>query len=160
MRDAPSEAAVEWRMTLPDGTVCGPTVTLIFAQWIAAGRVPADARVWRTGWETARIASEVADQLPAPLPGQAESPAGPTAPDLPPGLALPPEAKAPEEPGREGDAIVAPVVGSRYASRRKRAARRRRYFVIGLLLACFALAVMLVVLLWIGPTASVPNAAG
>ncbi|MEO0529211.1 MAG: GYF domain-containing protein [Planctomycetota bacterium] len=150
------ESAVEWRLAWPDGQQFGPTVPTVFAQWIAAGRVPTDALVWRTGWADWRKASDAAADLPAPLPGSesaAETPRGVAA-----GVTLPPS-----PPDSAEDASIEPVVApakpaptGAYALRRRREARRRRYFTIALAIDCLALLGMLIAMMMSGPPEGAP----
>ena len=44
----------------------GPANTETFTGWIAAGRVPADSLVWRTGWEEWKNGGEVIAELNVP----------------------------------------------------------------------------------------------
>lgn len=147
--------AIEWRVTLPDGQQFGPTVPMIFAQWIVAGRVTPDSLVWRTGWEEWRRAEDAAADLPAPLLHMAESPAAPPLPETPPGATLPPQVEAPT---RVEPTPTAPPAtgGDSYQLRKKRQAQRRRNFTIGLAVVCLALAAMLVVLMMSGPPEGAP----
>lgn len=148
-----AEAAVEWRVTLADGSQFGPTVSVVFAQWIAAGRVPADALVWRTGWPDWRRAEEAAADLPATLPGANESPAAPPAPALPRGVTLPPAVAGTALPHTSGGKSASEVS---YSLRKRREARRRRKFVLGLMVACLVLTAMLVVMMLTGPPENAP----
>lgn len=148
------EAATEWRVTLPDGSQFGPTVAVVFAQWIAAGRVPADALVWRTGWAEWRRAADAASELPTALPGGPESPASPPAPIVPRGASLPPAAVPVPVALLSGGSQSSSEVS--YSLRKKREARRRQKFVLGLTVACLVLAAMLVGLMWSGPPANAP----
>lgn len=155
MTNSPSaEAAAEWRVTLSDGTQFGPTVPIIFAQWIAAGRVPADALVWRTGWDDWRVAGEVEAELPSRLPGRPTAPADLPVPEVPRGATLPPSLDPPRAIGPDGR--QAPPTGVAYSLRKKREARRRRRFVTLLAVVCLALAAMLVGMMWMGPPPGAP----
>lgn len=150
---AVDESAVEWRLAWPDGQQFGPTVATVFTQWIAAGRVPPDALVWRTGWDEWQRASEAGPDLPAPLPDP-DSEA--TRPVTAPGVTLPPPlpsaAAEPSPPTIDKEKTA----GGAYALRRRREARRRRLFTIGLAVVCLALTAMLVGLMFSGPPEGAP----
>lgn len=150
-----ADAAVEWRVALPDGSQFGPTVAIIFSQWIAAGRVPPEALVWRTGWADWRRAEDAQGELPAPLPGGIPAPAAPPLPTVPRGATLPPTAATPAPvvgPDRDQKSIS----GVSYSLRKKREARRRRRFIIGLAVVCLALTAMLLGMVLMGPPANAP----
>ncbi|TWT99941.1 hypothetical protein Pla108_08850 [Botrimarina colliarenosi] len=150
---APSEA-VEWRMARPDGQQFGPTVPMVFAQWIEAGRVTGDTLVWRTGWPEWRRADAAGAELPAPLPEATEPPplpaAGVTLPPPPTATAAP--AASPAAPGIEKPTVAT----SAYSVRRRQQARQRRNFSIALGLVCLVLALLLVGLMMSGPPAGAP----
>ncbi|MEQ8849278.1 GYF domain-containing protein [Botrimarina sp.] len=136
---------------MPGGEQHGPTVPVIFAQWIVAGRVPPDALVWRTGWEQWRTAQEAIAELPAPLP------VGFEAGDPPPQRGQAASAGAVSEPESAG--APPPRLDQRlggYAKRRELQARRRRWTVVILAVACVGLAAMLVWLARSGPPAGAP----
>ncbi|QDT70565.1 hypothetical protein MalM25_35140 [Planctomycetes bacterium MalM25] len=148
--------AVEWRVALADGQQFGPTVPMIFAQWIVAGRVTPDALVWRTGWPEWRRADQAAAELPAPLPQTPESPAAPPLPEVPASATLPPQAATPVVDAPAPREPEPKPSGGSYQLRKQRQTRRRRNFTIGLAVVCFALAAMLVMLMMSGPPAGAP----
>lgn len=152
----PAEA-VEWRVALSDGQQFGPTVPTVFSQWIRAGRVTADALVWRTGWDEWRPAGQVAAELPVPLPSAPIGPAEPAVSELPAGVTLPPPAEAAPAPVRAASSEPPPATtASVYALRKKRQARGRRNLAILLAVACLGLVAMLVWLVMAGPPANAP----
>lgn len=145
---------VEWRLAMPGGEQHGPTVPVIFAQWIVAGRVPPDAMVWRTGWTEWRTAEQAVEDLPAPLPvGFA---AGDTrAPKAPPTPTAVAEAPRPAKPKPSHP----PSRGAGYTLRKRRQSQQRRRLAIALAVVCVALAVMLGWLIVAGPPALTPTGA-
>lgn len=153
---ANDDATVEWRVTLADGAQFGPTVPIIFAQWITAGRVPPEALVWRTGWPDWRPAGEAEAKLPAPLPGGPDVPSAPPPPVVPRGATLPPAPPPATQAPAPVEKPSAPASGVAYTLRKKREARRRRRFATLLAVACLLLAVMLVGLMWMGPPPGAP----
>ena len=48
----------QWYVRPPTGEQFGPASTVLFRQWIAEGRVAADAWVWRSGWADWKAGSE------------------------------------------------------------------------------------------------------
>lgn len=65
-----------WYMNA-DGQQFGPANTETFASWVAAGRVPPDSLVWRTGWEEWKSGSAATAGLnlpPSPPPEQLATP--------------------------------------------------------------------------------------
>ena len=118
--------SVEWMLASPDGQQYGPASPEVFAEWIAEGRVRHDWLVWRSDWADWKQAGEAAEELPAALPTSAPPP--PTV-----------SAKS-----RTSKPNQAPSADEAYAARRQRAAKRGRLIVIGLAIACLALAGMLV----------------
>ncbi|MEN0109529.1 MAG: DUF4339 domain-containing protein [Planctomycetota bacterium] len=126
----PHPDVVEWRLAVGDQQY-GPTVTTVFAQWIAAGRVPRHGLVWRTGWPDWRRADEAGAELPAPLPT--------------------PRSRENELSEGRGSAALA------YHRRRESVAQRRRWLAIGLAAACVALAAGLVVAIVNGPATDVSH---
>ncbi|MGL4512576.1 MAG: hypothetical protein ACRCT8_05750 [Lacipirellulaceae bacterium] len=141
----PLPIAVEWRLASPDGQQFGPTVPLVFAQWITEGRVQPDWLVWRNDWPEWRVAADVASELPAPLrtdsaprarPAQVAPPPLDPVPPAPPRVASPATAPRP--------ALVAVSPSSDYTARRMRGARRQRSIVVALALVATALIGVLV----------------
>lgn len=148
--------AIEWRVAQPNGEHFGPTVPMIFAQWIAAGRVTAESLVWRTGWDEWRRADQVAAALPAPLPQAAASPAGPPLPEVPAGATLPPTPVSPAPARAISAAPRGAPSGGAYQLRKRRRQRLRRNVTIGLAVVCLTLVAMLVWLMSSGPPAGAP----
>jgi hypothetical protein len=56
-----------WHLRTTGGEQIGPATEAEFCSWIAAGRVTADAHVWRDGWTEWKLARDAADALPMPL---------------------------------------------------------------------------------------------
>jgi hypothetical protein len=74
---AGGEGAAAWYVRPATGGQFGPASTEAFRQWIAEGRVAADAWVWRTGWPDWKAGSEalalVDDGPPPPTAGAASA---------------------------------------------------------------------------------------
>jgi hypothetical protein len=69
-----ADAELLWYVRLPDGAEYGPATDAVLRQWIAEGRLPADAYVWRQDWADWKLAGE---QYPMETPN-AVQPAVPT----------------------------------------------------------------------------------
>ncbi|TWT88759.1 hypothetical protein Mal64_22470 [Pseudobythopirellula maris] len=135
----PVDPPARWRVRPPTGGEYGPADEATMAGWIAAGRVLNNSLVWRTGWPEWRLAADVADRLPAPLP------VGPVAQaPAPPAVESPPPAPTPQTKKPKPSA---PMAKPDYELRRRRAARRRRNLSLLLFVVTMALAAVLVVLL-------------
>ncbi len=88
--DQPPRQSVAWYLRTRAGEQLGPATDELFCTWIAAGRVTADAHVWRDGWAEWKLARDAAEALPMPL---AAVPVGPPPVATPP-VAAPPLAAA------------------------------------------------------------------
>ncbi|MCA9236150.1 MAG: DUF4339 domain-containing protein, partial [Planctomycetales bacterium] len=146
-----------WYVRPAGGGQYGPATTEVFRTWLAEGRVPADAWVWRDGWPDWKPAAEAASTLDQATPSQ---PAG--APQ-PPAAAAPQPAAVPVAAASTPPTLVSgagetlageagfesPAAAARRA---KLAARRRRNKQITIVLAvlAFVLLTVLAVVLWRG----------
>jgi hypothetical protein len=113
-----------WYVRPSVGGQFGPATEGVFRDWIADGRVTADAYVWREGWPEWKLAREAANVLPAPL---AATPIAPAPAAAPPSL----------------DAAVAVAdasPASRYATRRRRSKKHQLTLAVLMLLAVLVLA--------------------
>lgn len=124
----PANETVVWYLRPPTGGQFGPANDALLQQWVAEGRVAADALVWRTGWSDWRRAEEV-DGLLAP-PAAQELPPSPFEPSVP--------TSAPSS---------ASLATARIQQRKKRAAQAQMIAAIVLIVLAIALAGVLVVVL-------------
>ena len=137
-----TDPPVEWRIARPSGEQFGPTVPMVFAQWITAGRVTPDTLVWRTGWPDWRRADAPNADLPAPLPQAEESPPPPVpGVTLPPASPLAPPVETPK-PTLKPSRPVPPTAA--YSLRKRQQAKRRRLLTILLALVCVVLGGLLI----------------
>ena len=60
-------AGAVWYVRTAGGEQLGPATDSQFSDWIHAGKVNADALVWRDGWDQWKLARDAADELPVPL---------------------------------------------------------------------------------------------
>ena len=69
VQDPLAEApAAAWYVRPSAGGQYGPAASDMMRSWLAEGRVPADALVWRAGWPEWRLAMETFPQLGAVIP--------------------------------------------------------------------------------------------
>lgn len=168
--DQPPLSSTAWYLRTRAGEQLGPATEELFCTWIAAGRVTADAHVWRDGWTEWKLARDVADALPMPLaavpvaaPPAASSPiaAAPVvaAPPLIQPLVSIPEPESipepdvipePDLPAAEpvvSEAIVtdpAALAASTYALGRRRSKKSQLTLAVVMLVAVIVLAAVLV----------------
>ena len=120
-----------WHVRPPSGEQYGPADAATIERWLAEGRVPADALVWRQGWPEWRTAASVfhqlhpadstpnvSTQLPSGSGAALERPAPATRDAVP-------EALASQLPKNSEDRVVSrPIRGSTRTGRRKRGGHR------------------------------------
>ena len=133
-----------WHVRPPSGEQYGPADAATIERWLAEGRVPADALVWRQGWPEWRTAASTfhqlrsADSTPnvsAQLPSEADPPLERPVPATPDAV---PEEIAGQPPKDSEDRVVSrPIRGSTRTKHRKRG--RHRVALKVLLLAVAAL---------------------
>jgi hypothetical protein len=158
----PPLQSTAWYLRTRAGEQLGPATDDLFCTWIAAGRVTADAHVWRDGWAEWKLARDAAEALPMPL--AAVSVAAP-----PPNAAAPVvAAPAPPQPIMsipEPDPILEPdldplaaepvvseaivtdptaLAASTYAFERRRSKKSQLTLAVVMLVAVIVLAVVLV----------------
>ena len=162
--DRPPPPSAAWYLRTTVGEQLGPATEAQFCTWISAGRVTADAHVWRDGWTEWKLARDAADALPMPLaavPVSATPVAAPplaVAPVVAPVVAAPPPPqpvilvpqpdldRAAAEPV-VSEAIVAdpsPLAASTYAVERRRSKKTQVTLAIVMLVAVVVLAGVLV----------------
>jgi hypothetical protein len=158
----PKGNAVEWYVRPTEGGQYGPADTDSFRQWIAEGRVPSSAWVWRTGWADWKSGSEAVETFaaektrtsPPPLPGSrapfVDPPAGAATPSIAAGSNLTPASHIglapPARPTVNGQAAAPRPVDSIYAARRRRRrVNQQLTFVLGTV-AIILLVVLVMVL--------------
>ncbi|TWT47279.1 DUF4339 domain-containing protein [Botrimarina hoheduenensis] len=138
-------AAIEWRAASPAGEQFGPTVPVLFAQWIREGRIGPDWLVWRSDWPDWRTAAEAGPDLPAPLVGiRPRAAAPPSQVAAPPARVAPPAVTGPLSPQRERTSTT------EYSQRRKQVRRRQTLIAAVLLALVLIMVTVLVVLLTSG----------
>lgn len=137
-----------WYVRPQTGGQFGPANDELFKSWITEGRVTEETFVWREGWAEWKLAREVGDALPIPLPFVVAS----TPIAVPPAPGEPPAAEpireevvsqelADDVPTEEATASQAAFQTLNRSIRK----RRRRYkFAILLLLTTIVLAALLV----------------
>jgi len=85
----------DWYVHLREGGQFGPASDEIMAEWVAEGRVPADALLWREGWPRWKEASDVLPRLARPVSGAT----APRPPEASGGAASSPEDAGSASPG-------------------------------------------------------------
>jgi len=120
-----------WHVRPRSGQQYGPADAATIERWLAEGRVPADALVWRQGWPEWRTAASVFHQLrPAdsapnastPLPSGSGAPLERPAPATPHAV---PKELASQPPKHLEDRVASrPIHGSSRTGRRKRGSHR------------------------------------
>jgi hypothetical protein len=166
-------AGSQWYVRPTAGGQFGPATDEVFRDWIADGRVAADAFVWREGWADWKLARDAADDLPAPL---VATPVAVAPPDAAPTGSAPPAsttqsiATTAEEPPdaqpvttpsppAADDPAVRPVAtvekpspAARYTARRRRSKKKQVTLAVLMLVAVLVLAVVLVLVLRSNPS--------
>jgi GYF domain 2 len=146
-----SENAGVWYLRTADGEQLGPATEPQLSDWIAAGRVTADALIWRDGWPEWKLAGEVADRLPAPLVAPPEPPAVANAADIEPSPAEPAVVDPVEGDRPLADSLTPavaingePAAASSYVEQRRRGKRTQLVLAVVMLLTVLVLAGLLV----------------
>lgn len=164
-----------WYVLIATGERLGPLPHDEFLSWVRAGRISAEAHVWRSGWANWRAAGTLTSAELAPLP-DTSSPQGAMAAQSGPSTAasatLPPvdsrlatgapsladnNAASPlfasDEPGRMSQADSAPSKAIILQRRRKK--RRRNQMLVGVLAVLAVLLAALLVYVLLFPVGSV-----
>jgi hypothetical protein len=142
-----TKSAVQWYVRPPAGGQYGPADEAMMSEWVADGRVPAEALVWRTGWsDWAR-----ADAVAAELPGHSPAPDASTSVSIATIDSAHPTAAA---------GSPAAVAANRLQRKRKSAAKAQAWAAALLLLTAVVLAVLLVIVLNRDDTTATPAGSG
>ena len=115
-----------WYLRASNGEQFGPANTETFTGWAAAGRVPADSLVWRTGWPEWKSGQAALAELEVPL--------------IPPG-------EISSTPVLEEDLTTEPLPADLYRMRQRRRRDRAKLFTLLMSAVVFILLVVLVVIL-------------
>ena len=139
---APGDAPA-WYVRPASGGQFGPATTDEFRQWVADGRVPRNAWVWRTGWADWKAGAEAVQTFAAEK-SRTPPPVPQVAPTAAPAI-VPTVVAHDWPPARNGASAAGRPVDAIYAARRRRRQMQQRLTVIMAVVAVALLGLFLIV---------------